>query len=73
MEIVSRQRSAKGVYLVQRIDNCGHRFWVKTQRLARLGSHDPASEREIQKRIEFEKLKKLLAKKECTIEKMKED
>jgi len=72
-EIVSRERSAKGVYLVKRIDNCGHRFWMESQRLARLGSHDPESKRKIQKHIEFEKLEELLAKKDLTIEKMQED
>ena len=46
---------------------------MNTQRLARLGSHDPETEHQIEKRIEFDKLKELLAKKDCTIEKMQED
>ena len=37
VEIVSRERFAKGVYLAQRIDNCGHRFWWKLRGLLVLG------------------------------------
>ena len=73
VEIVSSERFPEEVFLVQRIDNCGHRFWVKTRKLARFGSHDPESGHQIQKRMEFEKLEELLAKKDCTIEKMEED
>ena len=70
--IVFRERSAKGAYLVQRINNCGHRFCVNTKRLARFGSHDE-TEYEIKKRIECDKHTELVDAKDCTIEKMQED
>ena len=73
VEIVSRDRLSEGVYLVQRLDHHGHRFEVKTEGLTRLGSHDPKSEYQIQKEIEFRRLKELLKKKGGAIEKMEED
>ena len=73
VEIVSRERSSDGYYLVQRVDNISDRFKVEAQRLTRLGSHDPESEYEIQKRMEFDKLNDLLKTEGCTIEEIEGD
>ena len=45
---------------MKRCDGFGEQFLVKASELARFGSHDPESELEILKRLEYEKLKKLL-------------
>ena len=73
IEIISRERQPEGIYLVQRADHGGHRFEVKTSELTSFGSHDPESERQVQKAIEFARLEDLLKKKGCGIEKMEED
>ena len=73
IEIVSRKRQHEGIYLVQRIDHSGRRFEIEISKLTRFGSHDPESELDIQKRIEFERFEELLKEKGCAIEKMEED
>ena len=68
-----REGSQTGKCSVKRCDGFGEQFLVKAAELARFGSHDPESKLEIWKRLEYEKLEKLLDDKGFTIEKMKED
>ena len=63
----------KGACLVQRLDGQGGKFMVNTKDLASFGSNDPESERQIQKRVEYEKVKDLLDEEGYTIAKMDED
>ena len=65
VEVIDRRRQSLGSCLVQRIDGSGSRFGVKVSKLAVLGSHDPESEDEVRKRVEFEKVQELLIGKGC--------
>ena len=73
MEVIERNVTSTGSCLVQSIDGYGVRYEIKNVDLAPLGLHDPESEEEIRKRVEFEKLEELLEKKGCTIEKIEGD
>ena len=56
-----------------RIDGYAPPFEVKAKELTSFGSHDPESKQQLRKRMEFEKVEKLLKEKDCTIEEIEGD
>ena len=73
VEVLNRSLSTGDRYMVQRLDGHGKTFQVNANDLAPLGSNDPESDWQIWKRVEYNKLEKLLDKEGYLIEKVVED
>ena len=72
VEVLKQDDANEGASLVKRLDCSGRQLKVCTLELKPFGSHEPESEHDIEKRLEFEKLEKLLAKKQYTVSKIRD-
>ena len=73
VEVLRRSGNSGENCMVKRVDGSGEQCSVEIHKLEKWGSHDPESSRQIERRLEFEKVKELLWKQGYTIWKIKED
>ena len=73
VEVLMKEDGNDGVYWVKPLDGSERQLKVNILELKAFGSHEPESDHDIEKRLEFEKLEKLLATKQCSIAKIAED
>ena len=73
VEVLKKEDGNDGVYWVKPLDGSERQLKVNMLELKAFGSHEPESDRDIEKRLEFEKLEKLLVKKQCSIATIVED